>query len=69
MLLQTGEVKKVGLASYPPPFIKFKNKHSGIESNINELEHRGLDVVPIEDTLILNAISAQECMSENEENR
>jgi hypothetical protein len=27
-------------------FIKFRNKHSGIESNINELEHRGLDRCP-----------------------
>lgn len=29
-----------------PKFIKFKNKHSAVESNINELEHRGLDRVP-----------------------
>jgi len=27
-------------------FRKFKNKHSAIESNINELEHRGLDRCP-----------------------
>lgn len=29
-----------------PKFMKFKNKHSAVESNINELEHRGLDRVP-----------------------
>lgn len=28
------------------PFRKLKNKHSAIESNINELEHRGLDKCP-----------------------
>lgn len=27
-------------------FKKYKNKHSAVESNINELEHRGLDRVP-----------------------
>lgn len=27
-------------------FIKLKNKHSAVESNINELEHAGLDKVP-----------------------
>ena len=27
-------------------FKKFRNKHSAIESNINELEHRGLDRCP-----------------------
>lgn len=29
-----------------PEFKKLKNKHSAIESNINELEHRGLDRCP-----------------------
>ena len=29
-----------------PKFIKLKRKHSAIESNINELEHRGLDRCP-----------------------
>lgn len=29
-----------------PKFRKLKNKHSAIESNINELEHRGLDKCP-----------------------
>jgi hypothetical protein len=29
-----------------PEFIKAKRKHSAIESNINELEHRGLDRCP-----------------------
>lgn len=29
-----------------PKFIKLKNQHSAIESNINELEHRGLDRCP-----------------------
>ncbi|MBS3742533.1 MAG: ISNCY family transposase, partial [Candidatus Cloacimonetes bacterium] len=28
------------------PFKRLKNKHSAIESNINELEHRGLDRCP-----------------------
>ena len=28
------------------PFRRLKNKHSAIESNINELEHRGLDMCP-----------------------
>ncbi len=27
-------------------FKKFRNKHSAVESNINELEHRGLDRCP-----------------------
>lgn len=29
-----------------PKFIKLRNKHSAVESNINELEHRGLDRCP-----------------------
>ena len=29
-----------------PKFIRLKNQHSAIESNINELEHRGLDRCP-----------------------
>jgi len=29
-----------------PDFIKAKHKHSAVESNINELEHRGLDRCP-----------------------
>ena len=29
-----------------PDFIKAKRKHSAVESNINELEHRGLDRCP-----------------------
>jgi len=29
-----------------PAFKKYKNKHSAVESNINELEHRGLDRCP-----------------------
>jgi len=29
-----------------PEFIKAKRKHSAIESNTNELEHRGLDRCP-----------------------
>lgn len=29
-----------------PKFIKFRNKHSAVESNINELEHRGLNRCP-----------------------
>jgi transposase, IS5 family len=29
-----------------PMFKKFRNKHSAVESNINELEHRGLDRCP-----------------------
>jgi hypothetical protein len=31
---------------HSPTFIKLKNKHSAVESNINELEHRGLDRCP-----------------------
>ena len=31
---------------HSPQFRKLKNKHSAIESNINELEHRGLDRCP-----------------------
>lgn len=29
-----------------PVFKRLKNKHSAVESNINELEHRGLDRCP-----------------------
>ncbi len=29
-----------------PVFIRLKNKHNAVESNINELEHRGLDRCP-----------------------
>lgn len=29
-----------------PAFKTLKNKHSAVESNINELEHRGLDRCP-----------------------
>ena len=29
-----------------PAFMKLRRKHSAIESNINELEHRGLDRCP-----------------------
>ena len=31
---------------HAPAFKRLKNKHSAIESNINELEHRGLDICP-----------------------
>lgn len=31
---------------HTPTFKKLKNKHSAVESNINELEHRGLDRCP-----------------------
>lgn len=31
---------------HKPKFIKFRNKHSAVESNINELEHRGLNRCP-----------------------
>ena len=31
---------------HQPKFIKLRNKHSAVESNINELEHRGLDRCP-----------------------
>ena len=31
---------------HSPSFKKLKNKHSAVESNINELEHRGLDRCP-----------------------
>ena len=29
-----------------PVFIRYKNRHNAVESNINELEHRGLDRCP-----------------------
>jgi len=29
---------------HKPNFKKLRNKHSAVESNINELEHRGLDL-------------------------
>ena len=31
---------------HEPRFIRLRNKHSAVESNINELEHRGLDRCP-----------------------
>jgi hypothetical protein len=31
---------------HTPQFKKLRNKHSAVESNINELEHRGLDRCP-----------------------
>ncbi len=31
---------------HEPKFIRYRNKHSAIESNINELEHRGLNICP-----------------------
>lgn len=34
------------MEEHSKPFKKLKNKHSAIESNINELEHRGLDRCP-----------------------
>ena len=41
---------KLGIADLErendPDFIKYKHKHSAIESNINELEHRGLGRCP-----------------------
>ena len=38
--------KKEKLEEKSPSFKKYKNQHSTIESNINELEHRGLDRCP-----------------------
>lgn len=38
--------KKEELEEKSPSFKKYKNQHSTIESNINELEHRGLDRCP-----------------------
>ena len=35
-------------------FVKLRNKHSAIESNINELEHRGLDRCPERSALALH---------------
>jgi len=40
------------------PFKRLKNKHSAIESNINELEHRGLDRCPTGDIPISKITSA-----------
>lgn len=31
---------------HQPKFVKLRNKHSAVESNVNELEHRGLDRCP-----------------------
>lgn len=31
---------------HSPKFLKLRNKHSAVESNVNELEHRGLDRCP-----------------------
>ena len=31
---------------HQPVFVKYRNKHSAVESNINELEHRGLNRCP-----------------------
>ena len=28
------------------PFVAYRNKHSAVESNINELEHSGVNKVP-----------------------
>jgi len=38
--------KKEAEEEHKPMFKKFRNKHSAVESNINELEHRGLDRCP-----------------------
>ena len=38
--------KKEEEEEHSPWFKRFKNKHSAVESNINELEHRGLDRCP-----------------------
>ena len=41
-----------------PKFKKLKNKHSAVESNINELEHRGLDRCPDRGILHYNSYIA-----------
>ena len=38
--------KNVEQEEHSPLYKKLKNKHSAIESNINELEHHGLDRCP-----------------------
>jgi len=38
--------KEEYLQEHSPKFIKLRHKHSAVESNINELEHRGLDRCP-----------------------
>jgi len=38
--------KNEEIEEHSPSFKRLKNKHSAIESNINELEHRGLDSCP-----------------------
>lgn len=47
VLPKKGRLNKVEyLEEHAPPFKKNRNRHSAIESNINELEHRGLDRCP-----------------------
>lgn len=38
--------KQEQIEEHKPLFKKLRNKHSAVESNINELEHRGLDRCP-----------------------
>ena len=47
MIPKKGRLNKTDLQrESDPAFIKGKRKHSAIESNINELEHRGLERCP-----------------------
>ena len=47
MIPKKGRLNKTDLQrESDPAFIKGKRKHSAIESNINELEHKGLERCP-----------------------
>ncbi|MCW3789388.1 ISNCY family transposase [Plebeiibacterium sediminum] len=47
VLPKKGKCNKAELEEeYSPKFLKLRNRHSTVESNINELEHRGLDRCP-----------------------
>ena len=47
MLPKKGKRNKTEIQEeHQPSFKKLRNKHSAVESNINELEHRGLDRCP-----------------------
>jgi len=47
VLPKKGKCNKVEYAQeHQPRFLKFRERHSAVESNVNELEHRGLDRCP-----------------------
>ncbi|WP_430935169.1 hypothetical protein [Saccharicrinis sp. 156] len=47
VLLKKGKCNKAEYKEeHSQRFLKLRNKHSAVESNVNELEHRGLDRCP-----------------------